>query len=140
MRFKSQQKSSQMPEVNLVPMMDVIMTILTFFIIVSMTLKAEQGAIDVTLPSASAGASKQKTQTAEPLIVSLNQQEQLFLGSQPISEAQLAQPIKTYLQQNPQGSVVLSADKKLPYEKVVQLLGKMRDIGGDRVSLAIDSK
>ena len=120
--------------------MDVIMTILTFFIIVSMTLKAEQGAIDVTLPSASAGASKQKTQTAEPLIVSLNQQEQLFLGSQPISEAQLAQPIKTYLQQNPQGSVVLSADKKLPYEKVVQLLGKMRDIGGDRVSLAIDSK
>jgi biopolymer transport protein ExbD len=28
----------------------------------------------------------------------------------------------------------------LPYEKVVQLLGKMRDIGGDRVSLAIDSK
>jgi biopolymer transport protein ExbD len=72
--------------------------------------------------------------------VSLNEQEQIFLGNQSISEAQLDQPIKTYLQQNPEGSVLLRADKKLAYEKVVQLLGKMRDIGGDRVSLAIDSK
>jgi biopolymer transport protein ExbD len=61
MRFKSQQKSSQMPDVNLVPMMDVIMTILTFFIIVSMTLTAEQGAVNVTLPSTGgAGVSKRK--------------------------------------------------------------------------------
>lgn len=138
MRFKSQQKSSQMPEVNLVPMMDVIMTVLTFFIIVSMTLRSEQGTVNVTLPSAGAGVSNQNT--PDPLVVSLNEQEQIFLGNEPISDAQLAQSIKAYLQQNSQGSVLLRADKKLAYEKVVQLLGKMRDIGGDRVSLAIDGK
>lgn len=139
MRFKSQQKSSQMPEVNLVPMMDVIMTILTFFIIVSMTLTAEQGAVNVTLPSTGgAGVSKQKT--PDPLVVSLNQQGQIFLENQPVSEAQLAVPIKAYLQQNPEGAVILKADKNLPYEKVLQLLGKMRDLGGDRVSLAIDDQ
>ena len=137
MRFKSQQKSSQMPEVNLVPMMDVIMTILTFFIIVSMTLTNQQNVINVTLPSAGNGLSEQKT--PEPLVVTINQQKQLFLGKQPISEAQLAEPMKAYLQQHPQGAVVLNADRKLPYEQVVQLLGKMRDIGGDRVSLAIES-
>jgi biopolymer transport protein ExbD len=43
------------------------------------------------------------------------------------------------LQKNPQGAVVLNADRKLPYEQVVQVLGKMRDIGGDRVSLAIEN-
>jgi biopolymer transport protein ExbD len=42
------------------------------------------------------------------------------------------------LQQHPQGAVVLNADRKLAYEEVVQILGKMRDIGGDRVSLAIE--
>jgi biopolymer transport protein ExbD len=136
MRFKSQQKSSQMPEVNLVPMMDVIMTILTFFIIVSMTLTNQQNVINVTLPSAGNGLSEQKT--PEPLVVTINQQKQLFLGKQPISEAQLAEPMKAYLQQHPQGAVVLNADRKLAYEQVVQLLGKMRDIGGDRVSLAIE--
>ena len=138
MRFKSQQKSSQMPEVNLVPMMDVIMTVLTFFIIVSMTLTNRQGAVNITLPSAGNGVSEQKT--PDPLVVSLNAQEQLFLGTQQITEAQLVQPMQDYLRKYPDGAVVLNADRKLPYEQVVKLLGRMRDIGGDRVSLAIDSK
>lgn len=139
MRFKSQHKSSQMPEVNLVPMMDVIMTILTFFIIISMTLTNRQNALNVTLPSANSGLSDQK-KTPDPLVVSLNPQGQLFLRTQQISEAQLAEPMKAYLQQHPEGAVVLNADRKLPYEQVVKVLGKMRDIGGDRVSLAIDSE
>jgi len=137
MRFKSKQKSSQMPEINLVPMMDVIMTILTFFIIVSMTLTNQQNAVNVTLPSAGKGLSEQKI--PDPLVVSINQQGELFLGKQQITEAQLAQPMQVYLQQHPEGAVVLNADRKLPYEEVVKVLGKMRDIGGDRVSLAIES-
>jgi biopolymer transport protein ExbD len=137
MRFKSQQKSSQMPEVNLVPMMDVIMTILTFFIIVSMTLTNKQNAVNVTLPSTGSGLSEQKS--PDPLVVTIDPQGQLFLAKDAINEAQLVQPMQAYLQKNPQGAVVLNADRKLPYEKVVQVLGKMRDIGGDRVSLAINN-
>lgn len=137
MRFKSQHKGSQMPEVNLVPMMDVIMTILTFFIIVSMTLTNKQNAVNVTLPSTGSGLSEQKS--PDPLVVTIDPQGQLFLAKDAISEAQLVQPMQAYLQKNPQGAVVLNADRKLPYEKVVQVLGKMRDIGGDRVSLAINN-
>lgn len=137
MRFKSQQKSSQMPEVNLVPMMDVIMTILTFFIIVSMTLTNRQNAVNITLPSTGSGTSEQKS--PDPLVVSISPQGQLFLGKEQITEAQLVQPMQAYLQKNPQGAVVLNADRKLPYEQVVQVLGKMRDIGGDRVSLAVNN-
>ena len=125
-----------MPEVNLVPMMDVIMTILTFFIIISMTLTSRQNSVNVTLPSTDQGLTEQKI--PDPLVVTINQQKQLFLGKQPISEAQLAEPMKAYLQLNPQGAVVLNADRKLAYEEVVQILGKMRAIGGDRVSLAIE--
>ena len=137
MRFKSQQKSSQMPEVNLVPMMDVIMTILTFFIIVSMTLTNRQNAVNITLPSTGSGTSEQKS--PDPLVVSISPQGQLFLGKEQITEAQLVQPMQAYLQKNPQGAVVLNADRKLHYEQVVQVLGKMRDIGGDRVSLAVNN-
>lgn len=128
-----------MPELNLTPMMDVIMTILTFFIIISMTLTNRQNAVNITLPSASNGTGEEQ-KTPDPLVVSLNPQGQLFLGNQPIPEAQLVQPMQDYLRKYPNGAVVLNADRKLPYEQVVQLLGRMRDIGGDRVSLAIDSK
>jgi biopolymer transport protein ExbD len=136
MRFKSQQKGSQMPDVNLVPMMDVILTILTFFIIVSMTLTGQQQSVDITLPSTDAGAST--LPVPDPLVVGLNQQGQVLLNNQLVSDAQLSQQMQTYLVQNSKGAVILKADRKLPYEQVIQVLGKMRDIGGDRVSLAIE--
>lgn len=136
MRFKSDSNHSEMPELNLVPMMDVLMTILTFFIIVSMTLTSQQS-VDVTLPSANTGVSEQNT--PDPLVVGLNQQGQISLGTQSVTTEQLAQQMVAYLRSNPQGVVILKADSELAYQKVVKLLGTMRDIGGDRVSLAINN-
>lgn len=138
MTLKSKQRQhGQMPEINLVPMMDVIMTVLTFFIIISMTLTSNQGSVDVTLPSAKEGITEQKS--PDPLIVGLTQQGEVAIADKTVSEAELAQQMKSYLLQHPKdGAIILKADRKLSYEQVVKLLGKMRDIGGDRVSLAID--
>ena len=134
-RFRA--STSQMPEINLVPMMDVLMTILTFFIIISMTLTAQQQSVNIDLPSTNAGANTVKT--PDPLVVGLTNQGVLAIANNPVTDAQLSQQMQAYLQTNPNGEVVLQADKKLPYEQVVQVLGKMRDVGGDRVSLAIDA-
>lgn len=133
-RFRA--SKSQMPEINLVPMMDVLMTILTFFIIISMTLTAQQRSVDIDLPNTNAGASD--VNAPDPLVVGLTRQGQIAIADKPVTEAQLNQQMQAYLQTNPQGVVVLKADKKLPYEQVIQVLGKMRNVGGDRVSLAIE--
>ena len=133
--FDSQKKDSQIPEVNLVPMMDVIMTILTFFIIVSMTMTDFQS-VNIPLPRTEKGSSKEKI--PEPMIVAMNGQGQILLKNQNTTSDQLVQEVVTYLNQNPKGVVVLKADRKLAYEKVVQFLGTLRDVGGDRVSLAIE--
>ena len=117
--------------------MDVLMTILTFFIIISMTLTAQQQSVNIDLPSTNAGANTVKT--PDPLVVGLTNQGVLAIANNPVTDAQLSQQMQAYLQTNPNGAVVLQADKKLPYEQVVQVLGKMRDVGGDRVSLAIDA-
>jgi biopolymer transport protein ExbD len=133
--FNSSKSESQIPEVNLVPMMDVIMTILTFFIIVSMTMTDFQS-VNVPLPKTEKGASKDKV--PDPMVVALNQQGQILLKNQNTTPEQLAQQVVAYLNQNPKGAVVLKADRTLSYEKVVQVLGAIRDVGGDRVSLAIE--
>jgi biopolymer transport protein ExbD len=135
MRFKKGRQGSELPEVNLIPLMDVILSVLTFFILASLSLTRQQ-AVDVTLPSADAGAQQQKI--PDPFVVGLNQRGQILVENQPIDEAQLAQRMQTYLTSNPKGAVVLKADRKLPYEQVVKVLGRMRSTGGDRVSLAID--
>jgi biopolymer transport protein ExbD len=124
-----------MPEINLVPMMDVLMTILTFFIIVSMTAQFGSQALDITLPNAE-GANA--VNNPNPLIVGLNEQEQLSLNGQPVSQEQLSQQMQVYLSQNPEGSIILQADYRLTYQQIVSVLGQMRAVGGDRVSLGID--
>lgn len=137
MRFKSQQRDSSIPEVNLVPMMDVLMTVLTFFIITSMTLTGQRLA-NVNLPGVGAGGDEQKAQEQEPLVVGLNQQREILLDDKAVSETQLAEKMQAYLAQNPEGSMVLKADRELPYEEVEKVLKEMAKIGGSRVSLAIE--
>jgi biopolymer transport protein ExbD len=128
-----------MPEVNLVPMMDVVMTILTFFLIISMTLRQEQQVINTSLPSAETSPSPTPTkEPPKPLIVQLNRQGALLIENQPITEAELPRTIQTYLAANPEGSVVLDAEPKMPYKQVIAVLGTMQNIGGDRVSLAVE--
>lgn len=136
MRFKSQKQGSSLPTVNLVPMLDVLMTVLTFFIITSMLLTTEQG-VNVQLPSSNSEAT-QPGPIPDPLIAQLKPQGQILLGNQPVSKEQFFGQIQAYLEQNPKGAVLLQADNSIPYEQVIQLLGEMRDVGGDRVSLAIE--
>jgi biopolymer transport protein ExbD len=135
MKFKHQQHTSSMPEVNLIPMMDVILTILTFFILVSMSLTNFQ-AVDASLPTTDKGVNKETPQ--EPLIIGMTKQGQVMINNATVTEPQIAQQVVSYFQNNPKGSIVLKADKSLAYEKVVQTLGVLRDVGGDRVSLAIE--
>lgn len=135
MRFKQRQNHSQIPEVNLVPMMDVLMSVLTFFIILSMSLTGQK-ILNVELPGIGRGESQM--QTIQPLQVGLNNRGEILIGNQLTNKAQLTREIQTYLAQNPQGVVTLKADRSLPYKQVAQLLVEMRDVGGSNVSLAIE--
>jgi biopolymer transport protein ExbD len=135
MRFKRQRRGSDIPTVNLVPMLDVLMVVLTFFIIVSMTLTLQQG-VEVQLPS----QDNPPTEEPEPkfAIVELNSAGEILFNDKPTSEAGLIAEVQTFLDENPKGLVVLQAAEKLPYERVILLLSEMKAVGGERVSLAIE--
>ncbi|MEQ8969037.1 MAG: biopolymer transporter ExbD [Coleofasciculus sp. C1-SOL-03] len=137
MRFRTQRTQSSIPSIQLIPMLNVIMGVLAFFVMTSMLLTTQEG-VNVQLPNTET-TQTQPPENLAPLIVQLNSQGQLVIGNQPISQEQLFEKIQTYLSQNPQGAVFLQADSQLPYEQVIQVLAEMRDVGGDRVSLAIES-
>ncbi|NJR39097.1 MAG: biopolymer transporter ExbD [Leptolyngbyaceae cyanobacterium CSU_1_4] len=137
---RNRQKSSELPEINLVPMMDVLMTILTFFIIISMTLTGQQ-LLSINLPQSSAEALAQgKEEKAPPqkLVVGLSDKGQAFIGKQNISQDALAKQVGDFLTENPEGVVMLKADRRLNFKEVGDLLKMLRDIGGDRVLLGIE--
>jgi len=136
MRF-SKHRHESLPEVNLVPMMDVLMTVLTFFIIISMTLSGQ--VVNVFLPKSDTESAKEGSQgPPEPLVVGLNAEKQVLLDNKPATMDQMIQNMTTYFQKYPNGTVTLKADRSLTYRDVSELLKAMRDVGGGRVYLAID--
>ncbi len=118
-------------QIQIIPLIDVIFCILTFFILAALQLTRQQ-AINVDLPKASTGV----TQMREMLVVTINSTGQTFVDRQYVDRNQLYQALQAYRQSNPDGLLVLYASQTAFYNDVVQVLDLMRQVGGDRVALA----
>ena len=132
-------RESKIPNIDLVPMLTVMMGVLAFFVVVAVSLGSEQ-LIEVELPP-------EQTEDPPPdqlpsiediFIVEMDANQQTLLNGQPLEGDQLALEIENYLTKNPDKTVYLVPDQELPYENVMQFLGDMRAVGGDRVSLALE--
>ena len=138
MNFQSRNKGSSVPEVNLVPMMDVLMSVLTFFIITSMTMTGQKVG-DVKIPETEdLGASLVEDTSIQQLVIGLDQNKQIWLQGEVVDEEGLAEGMTTYLAENGEGIVVLKADRELDYQDITLFLENMSKIGGDKVALAVD--
>lgn len=117
--------------IEIVPLIDVIFCILTFFILAALQLTRQQ-AITVDLPKASTG----QPQIRKMLIVGLDPFGQTYIDQRRVNPNQLSQELLTYSSNNPEGLMVLYASKEAKYNNVVQVLDQMREVGGSRVALA----
>jgi len=129
---------SRIPEVNLVPMMDVLMTVLIFFVIISMGLTGVK-INGVTLPKSVEGAEQTVTEKeSEPFTLGLTSDKALVIDGEPTSLSAITPAVKAYFKENPDGTLLLKADRALPYDDIAVLLNELRAIGGRRVSLAVE--
>lgn len=123
--------NNQEVRIEIVPLIDVIFCILTFFILAAVGFSRQQ-AISLDLPKASTG----KPQMREMLVVSLDDFGQTYVEKQSVTKTQLYQAIKNYHQINPKGLMVLNASRNSSYDEVIEVLDMLRQVGGDRVALA----
>jgi biopolymer transport protein ExbD len=122
---------NQEVRIEIIPLIDVIFCILTFFILGAVGLSRQQ-AISLDLPKAKTGT----PQMREMLVVSLDGTGQVYVEQQLVTPAQLLQAIQNYHQFNPTGLMVLHASRDASYNEVIQVLDTLRQVGGDRVALA----
>lgn len=117
--------------IEILPLIDVIFCILTFFILAAVNFSRQQ-AISLDLPQAKTGT----PQLQNILIVTIDDIGQLYVDQDLVSRSDLAWEIKKYQQANPDGLMTLYAAKNSTYREVVEVLDILREVGGDRVALA----
>jgi biopolymer transport protein ExbD len=128
---------SQDVRLEIIPLIDVIFCILTFFILAAVGLTRQQ-AISLDLPSAQTGQALpgQMGQGIDRLFVSVDGLGQVYLDQQPVTLDLLYDVLLQFHQVNPSGLMVLYASRDARYEDVVAVLDLLRSVGGDRVALA----
>ncbi len=132
-RFRLWQDDSYSSEVKieLLPLIDVIFCILTFFLLAAVNFSRQQ-AISLDLPQARTGT----PQMQDMLIVSIDSIGQLYVEKELVTRTVLSAKIEEYRQENPEGLMVLYASKNTTYREVVEVLDLLRQVGGERVALA----
>lgn len=137
MRFRQSSEGRDIPTIDLIPMLTVMMGVLAFFVVISVSMGSEQ-LIQVDLPPEESEDTPTAPDTVnDPFIVEMDETGQQLLNGQPVDSQQLAVEVESYLARNPSNIVYLVPSRDLPYERVMQFLGDMRGVGGKRVSLAL---
>jgi len=132
---------SEEAQIQILPLMDVIFCILTFFILAALQFTRQQ-AITINVPQAGTGTALPQpglgaaSQLREMAVVSIDQAGQTYIDKQLVDRVQLFQVLQRYVQQNPNGLLVLNASQDVRYNTVIEILDLLRSVGGDRVALA----
>jgi biopolymer transport protein ExbD len=118
-------------QINIVPMIDVIFAILTFFIMSTLYLSRSEG-LPVNLPGATTAQSQPQSQT----VVTIDGAGNLALNRQPIALDALEAQIRALALTGQQPFVVINADQGVTHGKVVTVMDRLRKIEGVRMAIA----
>ncbi len=122
-----------MGDINVVPYIDVMLVLLIIFMVTAPLLT--QG-IKVELPKAA--AEPVDTAQKEPLVLSIDEQGRLFLntGVAPgtsVDEGVLEARATAALQKDPQRQVLVKADRRIAYGRVVEAMVILQKSGAQKV-------
>ncbi|HEY9631645.1 MAG TPA: biopolymer transporter ExbD [Coleofasciculaceae cyanobacterium] len=120
-------------QINIVPMIDVIFAILTFFIMSTLYLARSQG-LPVNLPSAATAEAQAQT----PKVVTIDAAGNIAFERQPMGIEVLEAQVRALALTGQQPLVVIDADKAVTHGKVVEVMDRLRAIDG--VKLAIGTE
>jgi len=106
-------------EMNVIPLVDVVLVLLIIFMVTAPMLHR---GLDIHLPTSASNTIKAQ----ERLIITIQQDQKLFLGNNAISLADLRSQLKKAQTANPFVSVYLRADQSIPYGTVVQVMDEVK--------------
>lgn len=118
-------------QINIVPMIDVIFALLTFFIMSTLFLTRSQG-LPVNLPGANTAEAQQQNQ----LVVTIDRSGNLALNKQPVQLDALEAQVRAATATNRQPVVVINADEAVSHGRVIAVMDRLRSIEGVRMAIA----
>ena len=123
MAFETRSQNSTISQINVVPLVDVMLVLLVIFMVTAPIL--QQG-VSVELPQAKAGALSGEE---EQFVVSIDKKGTIFLNDNAIQLADLGPKLEAVMRLKPDKQVFLRADRGVAYGEVVQVMAAVKGAG-----------
>lgn len=135
MAFKLDDDADAMADINVTPLVDVMLVLLVIFMVTAPLL--HQG-VEVQLPKSV--AQNLPTNPEDPLVLSITKNQAYYLNETPIPKAQLRDRLKVILRNRRDKAVYLKADRGLPYGVVVETMDVLNRSGVESLGMVTELK
>ncbi len=134
MALRNDDSGELQSEINVVPLVDVILVVLIIFMVTApMIMKPS---INVNLPKASSGEVTQPSK----LNIAIDSSGKIILDGSEVNEERLKLIAAEELAKNPEAQAIISADKDTSHGIVVSVLDMVKNVGIKKFAISIDKK
>lgn len=127
-------QDEQEEEINLTPMLDVVFIMLIFFIVTASFVK--EAGIDVNRPEAATAVQKDRAN----ILIAISDKGEIWINKRRVDVRAVQANVERLKAENPQGSVVIQADKKATTDTLIKVMDASRAAGVYDVSIAAQDK
>ncbi len=132
--FSSNDDDDMIADINMTPLVDITLVLLIIFMVTTSYIVKAQ--IDVDLPKAASGQSEMK----ETVALQIDADGNFFLNGESKTLTQIGDWAKAEKAKNPEIRAIIAADKKVEYERVVDLIDTIKINGIEKFALNIVRK
>ena len=125
-------RNKTISQINVTPMVDVMLVLLVIFMITAPLLKV---GVPVNLPKTKA---KSLPEDQTPLSITINKDEKIFLQDSEIDLENLVPRLIAISKNKSDRKIFIRADKILPYGEVVKIMGLISSAGFNKIALVTD--
>ena len=123
-------------DINVTPLVDIMLCLMVIFMIAAALVVAAPKAIEVDLPKASSGRSLEEPPT---FAIVYDEKEQIFVNGQAMAWEDFRADVRRRKAANDKVQAVISASKVLSYGRVMRLIDAIRVDGVERYALNIEA-
>ncbi len=123
-------QEEEQENIDLTPMLDVVFIMLIFFIVTASFVK--EAGIDVNRPEAATAVKKERAS----ILVAISDKGEVWINKRRVDIRAVQANIERLKAENPQGSVVIQADKKATTDTLIKVMDASRAAGAYDVSIA----
>ncbi|MBP9674803.1 MAG: biopolymer transporter ExbD [Bacteriovoracaceae bacterium] len=134
-KFKNSDSDEIMAEINVTPLIDIMLVLLIIFMVTS-SLGLDSG-LDIELPETTSKTQKKEEKT---LLISLDRNGALSINGKNIQKEGLENYLQSILKENPNQFIVLQGDTSSSLGKTVEIMDIARKAGAKKFAIAAQEK